>query len=412
MRILFLTHRLPYALNRGDRIRAIYLIREMSRVGEVSVFSLLHDEEEAAAMGRVPHAASVTGVRVPRIRNLMTGAARWFSARPMTHSLLDAPDARQALQRVVRASPPDVVVTLCSGMARFALEAPLAGRPFVLDMVDVDSVKWRMLAEHTRGPLRWVYQREARTLSAFEATAAARAVETFVVNDRERDALRAIAPAAHVRVVPIGIDIDAFAPPDGPATDPTVIFCGVMDYGPNEAGVSWFATEVWPLVRRAKPDARFLIVGARPTPAVLGLGARDTSIKVVGAVPAVQPYLWQSAVSVAPLLLARGFQNKVLEGLAAGLPVVVTQAVAEGLPSHVRNVSLVADEPQAFADAVVRLLDMSPAARRALAARASVTDLGWSAALRDVASVLRNAAGGATESDPAAAAPERARGSR
>lgn len=391
MKILFLTHRLPYAPNRGDCIRAFHLMREMAQVGDVSLFSLVHDDEEAAEVGRVPFAREVMSARVPRFRNLVSGAARWLSARPLTHALLDAPDAVPVLGRLVAASPPDVVVAYCSGMARFALQPPLAGLPFVLDMVDVDSVKWKDMAARAAGPRRWAFEREARTLSAFEAMATTRAAETLVVNERERDALRLTAPAAKIRIVRNGIDLAAFGPRFDPSPDPVVVFCGVMNYAPNAEGAIWFAREVWPAVKVACPDARFVIVGARPTAQVRAL-ASDPSIKVVGAVPEVQPYLWQSAVSVAPIHMARGLQNKVLEGLAAGLPTVVTPAVAGGLPQAARAGCLVGADARAFGDSVVQLLKLTPAARRSFAAEARLTGLGWSEALRDVASVLRNAA--------------------
>ena len=152
MNVLFLTHRLPYAPNRGDRVRAYYLLREMARVATVSVFSLLHDDDEASRVGQVPFAHDVAGVRVTRLRNLIRGGARISSSRPLTHALLDAPDARDALTQLARATPPDVVVAYCSGMARFALEPPLDTLPFVLDMVDVDSAKWAELAVRARRP--------------------------------------------------------------------------------------------------------------------------------------------------------------------------------------------------------------------------------------------------------------------
>ena len=201
-------------------------------------------------------------------------------------------------------------------------------------------------------------------MAAFEAEAAGAAQTTLVVNERERDALTAIAPDARVEVVPNGIDLDAFAPPGPPAEAPVVIFCGVMNYGPNVQAMQWFAHDVWPLVRSARPDAALLIVGSHPTPEVRNLAVGDPSITVTGAVPAVQPYLWRSAVSVAPLALARGLQNKVLEALAAGLPVVVTPQVMAGLPPEAKAGCLEAESACDFAQAVLRTLGLSPDGRR------------------------------------------------
>lgn len=388
MRVLFLTHRLPYAPNRGDRIRAYYLLQEMSRFARVTLLSFLHDDDEAARTGEVPFAERVVGVRMPRTRNLIRGLASLPSRRPLTHALLAAPDARSALRGLVQSAAPDIVVAYCSSMARLALEEPLDTTPFVLDMVDVDSLKWKQMAMGS-GPLhRWIYNREAATLSAFETAAVMRAQATLVVNERERDALVRIAPNARITVVPNGIDVAAFTPPATPGQSDVVMFCGVMSYSPNEEGVQWFVREVWPRVRQARPSARFLVVGAGPTRALRKLAEEDHSIEVVGAVPAVQPYLWQSALSVAPLQLARGLQNKVLEALAAGLPVVVTSAVFEGLPEDARPGCIVAGEAAEFAEAVVGLLAQAPEARRRHAAAARLEGLTWAARLGPVRGIL------------------------
>jgi len=389
MRILFLTHRLPYTPNRGDRIRAFYLLREMSRFADVSLFSFVHDDEEMSHRQKVPFARDVTCLRVRRLPNLLRSAFRLPTSRPLTHSLLDAPEARATLEALSTARRPDLVVAFCSGMARFALEPPLDRYPFVLDMVDVDSVKWGLLADVTRPPLRWIYRREARTLSSFEALAASRAQTTLVVNERERAALARVAPSAEVRVLPVGIDVEAFQPAHPPTTSHEVIFCGVMDYEPNTRGVTWFAGQVWPRVRSAIPDARFTIVGSAPTRAVRNLAKHDPSIAVVANVPSVQPYLWKAAVSIAPLHLAQGLQTKVLEALAAGLPVVVTSAVLRGLPVDARQGCLAADDAAAFADGVINMLSMSPAERRRRAAQAPVQTLHWSEQLRSLEGILK-----------------------
>jgi sugar transferase (PEP-CTERM/EpsH1 system associated) len=394
--ILFLTHRLPYAPNRGDRIRAYYLLRQLSQFARVSLFSLVHDDDERSHANEVPFAAKVTTAAVPRFANLTRGALRLPTARPLTHTLLDAPEARTALARLVADDQPDLVLAYCSGMARFALEPPLDSFPFVLDMVDVDSGKWADLGDRTGHPRRWVYRREARTLAAFEVIAANAAAAVTVVTERERQTLRALAPHSHIVVLPNGVDVAAFAPPSPPAEDSVVVFTGMMDYEPNVNAVVWFAKQVWPRIRQDRPDARFVIVGAGPTRAVLALAEGDRSITVTGRVESVQPHLWSSAVSVAPVSVARGLQNKVLEALAAGLPAVVSTAVAAGLPPEVVSRGcLVADEPDDFARAVIGLLDQPALVRRAMAAAAGVHSLSWDRQLAPIEGILDRARHGA-----------------
>jgi sugar transferase (PEP-CTERM/EpsH1 system associated) len=395
--VLFLTHRLPYAPNRGDRIRAYYLLREMSRFADVSLFSFVHDADEAAEAARMPFACRVRTARVSKAANALRAGARLLSDRPLTHSLLDAPGIAGTLASLVQEARPDVIVAYCSGMARLALEPPLETFPCVLDMVDVDSAKWRQMARTASPVFRRLYRREGETLAAFETQAVSRAAMTLVVNERERSALAAIATQGTIEVLQNGVDVDAFRAPASAAAarEPRVVFCGVLNYHPNEAGVLWFLNEVWSTVAAARPDARFTIVGAHPTGPIRRAAAKHASVDLAGGVAAVQPYLWRSAVSAAPLHLARGLQNKVLEALAAGLPVVATPVVIEGLPVTARSACTAASTPMAFAQALIDGLAEPPAERAARIARVDLDALSWSNRLAGLREILRQAAAGA-----------------
>ena len=395
MRILFLTHRVPYAPNRGDRIRAYHMLRSLSAYAEVTVVSLAHDrEEERRARDVLEFAARVETVPVPRARNVLRGAALLPTGLPLTHALLDAPALVPLLNQVVEQHPPDVVLAYCSGVAHAALRAPLAGLPLVLDLVDVDSEKWALYARRTRGPMRLIYQREARWLARFEEAAARRAAAVLVVNERERGSLAARVPDARVMTVGNGIDVSSFSPAGPPANGARVVFCGVFNYRPNERGALWFAREVWPKVKARRPDAVLTLLGANPTTQVLKLADRDRSIEVTGSVPDVRPWLWQSAVAIAPLAEARGLQNKVLEALAAGLPTVTTRVVADGLPDQVLAGCRVAETAEDFADAVLADFAMDPAERRDRAMSADLSGLQWEDQLRPLRAVLTAAARG------------------
>ncbi len=383
MRVLFLTHRLPYAPNRGDRIRAFHILRALAARADVELISLVHDRDELA---QVPRLEATMGVRVtaapvPRVRNLALGAAQLSGKRPLTHVLLDAPGVSRAIQTAVQQRPPDVVLAYCSGMARFALEPPLSEFPLVVDLVDVDSQKWLALSESSRWPKRWIFEREARLLADFERRIATAASALFVVNERERDAMYAVAPGHCIGVLPNGVEWQGDVAHTEPEERPRVVFCGVMNYQPNVEAVLWFVESVWPTIRRSRPDAHFTIVGSDPSASVRRLHSLERGIEVTGTVDDVRPYLQQAAMAVAPLRTARGVQNKVLEALASGLPAVITPAVFDGLPMCARSGCAVAGSADVYAEQVLALLAMSGRERRQLAATADLRQLGWEAQL-------------------------------
>jgi sugar transferase (PEP-CTERM/EpsH1 system associated) len=392
MRILFLTHRLPYSPNRGDRIRAYHILRTLSTVARVDVFSLVHDDEEASHVDDVRAMAdSVETVAVPRLRNLGRALAALPGPQPLTHVLLDGPAITETLSRMVASQTPDVVLAYCSGTARFALETPLDTFPLVLDMVDVDSAKWRALSGSTRPPKAWIYRREARRLSAFEAGIMQRARMTLAVNDREKNELTRLLPDARVTVVQNGIDLSAFRAPTSSDREAHVVFCGVMNYAPNADAAERLGRRIWPLVKARRPHARLLLVGTEPGARIRSL-QQDPTIRVTGTVPDVRPYLWNAAVSVAPLETARGVQNKVLEAIAAGLPVVVSPTVSAGLPDEVKGACLVRDSDEAVADALLELLDATPCDRQRRVAQANLEPLTWSRQLQPLPGILYKAA--------------------
>jgi sugar transferase (PEP-CTERM/EpsH1 system associated) len=397
MRVLVLTHRLPYAPNRGDRLRAFHMLQGLKERADVELVSLVHDDEEESHVDEVRgFVARVHTVRVPKLLNYARAALALPGRTPLTHALLDAPGMRPVLDGICARQRPDVVFAYCSGMARFALQAPLDSIPLVLDFVDVDSQKWRDMAAASLRPMSWVYRREAVTLGQFEARAAGAAVASLVVNAREATVARGLAPGANVRVLNNGIEIDRLAPPGPPADAARVVFCGVMNYAPNDEGMQWFVREVWPAIRTARPDATLAIVGSDPTAALTALCGGDASIQVTGRVKDVREWLWGAAVGIAPLHVARGVQNKALEAIAAGLPIVITEAVAGGLPEVAASASSVANSPSRFAAQVLELLSMAPNARRARARSSDLSQLTWPRALEPLWPILAHAA------DPAA----------
>ena len=401
MRVLVLTHRLPYAPNRGDRLRAYHILQHLHRRAEVELVSLVHDDDEASHVNEVREfVARVTAVRVTPFRNRVNAAMSLFTGAPLTHALLDAAGIVESLRDICQKHPPDVVLAYCSGMARFAMQPPLERIPFVLDFVDVDSRKWQDMAEASAPPKSWIYRREAATLGAFESRAATRAIASLVVNEREAGNARALAASANVRVLANGVELERLHPPHPPAAEPRVVFCGVMSYSPNADGMAWFVEKVWPLVRAARPDATLAIVGSDPSPSLRALPKNDASITVTGRVPDVRQWLWDSAVGIAPLHVARGLQNKALEAIAAGLPIVITGEVAGGLPESAASASRIANTPEDFAAHVINLLSLSPEQRRTIARSANLSELTWSRTLEPLWPIMKAAAESMTARTP------------
>jgi sugar transferase (PEP-CTERM/EpsH1 system associated) len=268
-------------------------------------------------------------------------------------------------------------------MARYAAEVPLApGARRVLDFCDVDSDKWRQYALSRRGPMRWLYAREARLLGDEERRRAEQCDATLVVAETEAGLLRAIAPRAsgRIAVLPNGVDTDYFDParpcetPFPPGSRP-IVFTGVMDYYANVDGVRWFADDVLPRVRARVADALFAIVGSSPTAEIKALGNRE-GILVTGRVPDIRPYLAHAAVVVAPLRIARGVQNKVLEALAMAKRVVATPNALQGIQSPASGAVDVAADGDAMAGLICDRLEQG--GRHVAEARRFVLDhYGW-----------------------------------
>ena len=378
MRILALTQRLPYAPNRGDRLRVYHMLRHLRDHADIELVSLVHDDEEASHVDEVrAFVSGVTALRVSQARRGVNAAAALVTGTPLTHALLDAPGMTAALRQICERRPPDVVFASGSGMARFAMQPPLDHVPLILDFVDVDSCKWRDMAAAGAPPKSWIYRREAAALGAFEARAAEKAVASLVVNEREADNARALSPLANVQVLANGVELERLRPMSAPAASPRVVFCGVMSYEPNAEGMTWFVEKVWPRVRAARPDATLAVVGPDPSRAFRALCDPDSSITVAGRVADVRDWLWGAAVGIAPLHVARGVQNKALEAIAAGLPIVITEAVAGGLPPQAAYASRVANTPERFADDLLDLLRLTPIERRAMARGADFSGLTW-----------------------------------
>jgi polysaccharide biosynthesis protein PslH len=269
------------------------------------------------------------------------------------------------------------------------------GVPVVMDFVDVDSDKWSQYGRHSRPPLSWLYRAEGRRLQGCEADVARWARFCVLASVAEEALLKSFAPWARTTVIPNGIDFEDFRPVPVPREDAGfgLIFTGAMDYLPNIDAVKHFCDEILPLVRREVAHTRFYIVGLNPPAEVRRLGEIQ-GVVVTGAVPDVRPYYERAAVCVAPIRIGRGVQNKVLQAMAMGLPVVASSVAHRGLEAQPGKHLHVEDEPAGFAARVITLLK-DPGERQIMArqARAFVeTHHDWSVSCARLEADLRLAA--------------------
>jgi sugar transferase (PEP-CTERM/EpsH1 system associated) len=232
----------------------------------------------------------------------------------------------------------------------------------VIDLVDVDSQKWFDYAAAHRGPRAWLYRAEGRRLRRLEQFLPAWAQAVTLVSEAEAVVYRRFCAPGAVHAVTNGVDLEYFEP--GPEPDePVCVFVGALDYHPNIDGVRWFCREVWPEVVRRRSGATFALVGRRPAPAVLRLAGLP-GVELVGQVPDVRPYVARAAVTVVPLRIARGVQNKVLESLALGKPTVASPQTLAGLRAEPGVHLLRASSPAEWVEAVLRLFDDRDLRRR------------------------------------------------
>jgi len=394
--LLFLAHRIPYPPNKGDKIRSWNMLRHLARDYRVHLGCFIDDpadEVHRAVLEDI--CASCRFVRLrPRLGRLLS-LSRLLTGEPLTLGYFhDRSLAGWARQHIARNGVKRAFV-FSSSMAQYVVGTAGAGARRVVDFVDVDSDKWRQYAQSQSGFLRWLYGRESRTLLAFERRVAAEADASLFVSDAEAALFRRLAPesASRVAAVTNGVDLEYFNPEANfaspfAADEEPLVFTGAMDYWANVDGVVWFARDVLPAIRAARPNAVFWIVGAHPAQQVRALESLP-GVRITGQVDDVRPYIANADVVVAPLRLARGVQNKVLEAMAMARPVVATPDALEGLDVESGHEVIRAAGSAGFADATVLLL--SGGKGDAIGRRARervVADYGWAANLASLKEFL------------------------
>lgn len=404
--ILFLAHRVPFPPDRGDKIRSNHLLRRIAEIAPVHVGALADDAADMAQESELA-ALAASHCLVRRSAPLPLAAlAALGQGKPVSLAAFASAKLSRYVAHVLATRPVAAIFVFSGQMAQY-VPAAFRGR-VVMDFVDVDSAKFEAYAQTGALARRLLYAREARLLRRFEETSARRATTSLFISREERALFESRLDAGtppDVRALSNGIDTVFFDPaavvpaPELDGSGPHIVFTGQMDYPPNIAAVDLFARKVMPHVLKVHADARFAIVGRAPTAAVRALAGLNGTV-VTGPVPDVRPWLAGADIVTAPLTIARGVQNKVLEAMAMARPVLLTPAAATGIDAADGVHVALADSAEALAMRALALLADRPAAEAmGAAARAFViAQCGWDRVLAPLRALLEGIPESAPES--------------
>lgn len=395
--LLYLAHRIPYPPDKGEKIRTWKTVEHLARSYRVHLGAFVDRPDDFAHEAHLKSVCESVCL-VPLNKKLATlrSAQGLLSGEPLT--LPYYRDRRMnAFVARSRALGLAAEIAFSSSMAPYI--AATSNAPRIVDLCDADSAKWTEYSRRKSWPMSAVYEREGRRLAEFETAVINWADETFAISEEEADLLGCRDGAMReVKWFCSGVDASFFAPGAVAAHEsaPTIAFTGAMDYWANVDAILWFVKDIWPSVRAAVPDAAFAIVGANPAREISALDGKD-GIAVTGRVADVRPYLEAAALVVAPMRIARGVQNKVLEAMAMGKAVVSTPAGLEGIDATIGKEALAAASPSSFAAEIVRLIE-NPAAARTIgeAARSRIlSDYQWPMQLAKLDAALERVGAGA-----------------
>lgn len=391
--LIFLVHRIPYPPNKGDKIRSHHLLRHLSKHFKVHLGAFVDDPYDwkyAQALSDM-----VTGsvkllpldprwAKLRSLEGLLTG-------EPLTLPYYRNAEMKNWVKNLIAERPIHQAVIFSSAMAQYLEPYPELDR--IVDFVDIDSDKWRQYAGQKSWPMSWVYRREARTLFDYERRIAHHFNASTFVSRAEAELFQQQAPECSERVSYYnnGVNLDYFSPAQEYVTpyaaqERVLVFTGAMDYWANVDAVGWFSREVFPSLSSQFPDLRFYIVGSRPTAEVQALAGNG--IIVTGSVPDVRPYIAYAEISVAPLRIARGIQNKVLEAMAMAKSIVVSPQALEGISAETGSELLLAEDASAFITQITKLLSRPDPALGQAARRRVELSYSWSTSLQRVDRLL------------------------
>ncbi len=382
--LLFLSHRIPFPPNKGDKIRSYQLLKYLSEHYRVYLGTFIDDPEDWQYQAQVRAFCeeccfvrlNQRNAKIKSLTGLMSGVALtlpYFFSKELACWVNEQLN-RHNIQRAVIYS---------SAMAQYISGEAWHGERKIIDFVDIDSDKWRQYSTKKTFPLSWIYRREAKKLLAYEKIVAEEFDASLFVSLAEADLFKSLSPeiAGKVGFYNNGVDTSYFSPDIQLATpydahEKPLVFTGAMDYWPNVEAVSWFAKEVFPILRMSNNKLRFYIVGSNPVETVSQL-AKIPGVIVTGRVPDVRPYLKYAKAAVVPIRVARGIQNKVLEAMAMAKTVIVSPQALEGIDAEHRKHVLLCDDKSAWVNQIQLVLEENSEEMGRLARHKVMIDFSW-----------------------------------
>jgi len=353
--ILYLTHRVPYPPDKGDRIRNYHVLRHLAERATVHLACLADEPVPAETVAALtPWCARLATVPVGRPGRWLGALTALVRGGSLSAGAFSSAGLRAVLRDWTRTVDFDVTLSSASSLTPYQRLPELRHVPAIVDLVDVDSQKWFDYAAASAGPRAWLYRLEGSRLRRLERDLHTWARAVLLVSEAEADLYRQFSGRHRVHALANGVDLDYFQP-TACATEPACVFVGALDYRPNIDAACWFCGEVWPIVQRINPQAQLWLVGRAPVAAVRRLGALP-GVQVIGQVPDVRPYLARAALAIAPLRIARGLQNKVLEALAMAKATVASPQALAALRVEPGVHLIEARDCEAWVDAVIGLL--------------------------------------------------------
>lgn len=397
MRILFISHNLPFPPNKGEKVRSYHFLRFLSQRHSIILLALTRaDGEEAYRSELEKLCEHVEIYPLNRWLSRIHAALCFFSPLPFTFGYFFSWKLRRDLDRLIKSKQIDLVFTYCSSSGQYAFRYPQI--PRVIDFVDVDSEKWREFSKVSKFPNRSIFRLEHRRLREWERRMNQFFGASIVTTESERRRLQEIDPFGRDKICEVrnGVDLDYFCKrPATPINSKKIVFIGQLNYLPNVDAVLYFYLKIFPSIKRLEPNAVFQIVGRNPHPSIIEI-CKDA--EVTGEVADVRPYLEQAAVFVAPFRLAFGVQTKILEAMASGVPVVASWLIMQGLDALPGKELLLENNPEKFAKRVLDLLSNPELATQIADRGRAYVEMNhsWEKNLEALDRILKSAAGQAS----------------